>query len=109
MPVYEYACEKCQREFEIEQRISDAPLSRCPKCRSRKVKRLISKTAFVLKGGGWYSDLYASAKPDAKGGDSDAPSADAASAAESKAEKSEKASAEKKPAKKGKKGSKAAA
>ncbi|MDH3521030.1 MAG: zinc ribbon domain-containing protein [Myxococcales bacterium] len=60
MPIYEYACDKCQSEFEVEQRINDAPVKTCPKCRSRKVKRLISQTSFVLKGGGWYSDLYAS-------------------------------------------------
>jgi putative FmdB family regulatory protein len=60
MPVYEYACEKCKHEFEVEQRISDDPVRSCPKCRARKVKRLISRTSFVLKGSGWYSDLYAS-------------------------------------------------
>ena len=60
MPVYEYACEKCNHEFEAEQRISDDPIRTCPKCRARKVKRLISRTSFVLKGGGWYSDLYSS-------------------------------------------------
>jgi putative FmdB family regulatory protein len=67
MPVYEYACEKCKHEFEAEQRISDDPIRTCPKCRARKVKRLISRTSFVLKGSGWYSDLYASpgAKKDA--------------------------------------------
>lgn len=67
MPVYEYHCGKCDQEFEVEQRITDDPIKTCPKCRSRKVKRLISQTSFVLKGGGWYSDLYSSrkAKPDA--------------------------------------------
>ena len=74
MPVYEYACEKCKHEFEVEQRISDDPVKTCPKCRARKVKRLISRTSFVLKGSGWYSDLYASpgAKKDgdAKAGES---------------------------------------
>ena len=56
MPIYEYLCEKCQHEFEKEQRISDPPVKTCPVCRSRKVKKLISRTSFVLKGGGWYSD-----------------------------------------------------
>ena len=60
MPIYEYLCEKCKHEFEAEQRITDAPIRTCPKCRARKVKRLISQTSFVLKGGGWYSDLYSS-------------------------------------------------
>ncbi len=60
MPIYEYACGKCEHEFEVEQRITDDPVKTCPACRSRKVKRLISQTSFVLKGGGWYSDLYSS-------------------------------------------------
>ena len=60
MPVYEYACEKCGHEFEVEQRITDDPIKTCPVCKARKVKKLISQTSFVLKGGGWYSDLYSS-------------------------------------------------
>jgi putative FmdB family regulatory protein len=62
MPIYEYACDKCGHEFEVEQRITEDPLKTCPECRSRQVKRLISQTSFVLKGGGWYSDLYAAGK-----------------------------------------------
>ena len=60
MPIYEYACPKCRHEFEAEQRITDDPIRTCPECRSRSVKRLISQTSFVLKGGGWYNDLYSS-------------------------------------------------
>jgi putative FmdB family regulatory protein len=60
MPIYEYRCDNCEREFEVKRRITDPPLGACPKCRSRKLRRLISQTSFVLKGGGWYSDLYSS-------------------------------------------------
>lgn len=63
MPVYEYQCTACQHEFEREQRISEDPIKKCPKCGKQKVKRLISRTSFVLKGGGWYGDLYGSVKP----------------------------------------------
>ena len=66
MPIYEYACEKCESEFDVEQRITDGPIKSCPRCKSRKLKRLISRTSFVLKGGGWYSDLYSSPKGDDK-------------------------------------------
>jgi putative FmdB family regulatory protein len=66
MPIYEYLCEKCEHEFEREQRITADPIKTCPKCKSRRVKKLISQTSFVLKGGGWYNDLYSSAKKDNK-------------------------------------------
>ena len=57
MPVYEYECGRCGN-FDHSQAMSDKPLSRCPKCGSRKVKRLISASSFLLKGGGWYSEGY---------------------------------------------------
>ena len=60
MPYYEYACSKCETEFEVEQRITEDPIKSCPKCRSRRVKRLISRTSFALKGGGWFADGYGS-------------------------------------------------
>jgi putative FmdB family regulatory protein len=56
MPIYEYRCEHCG-DFEEMQRITDAPLTRCPRCR-RKVRRLISQTSFQLKGTGWYVTDY---------------------------------------------------
>ena len=72
MPIYEYPCKGCGHEFEREQRITEKPVRTCPKCKAKKVERLISQTSFVLKGGGWYSDLYSS-KPAAKSdGDSGA-------------------------------------
>jgi putative FmdB family regulatory protein len=60
MPTYEYECSK-GHQFEVEQSMSEAPLKRCRVCRS-KAKRLISASNFILKGGGWYSDGYGSAK-----------------------------------------------
>jgi putative FmdB family regulatory protein len=63
MPVYEYACEKCGHEFEREQRISENPVKTCPRCRAPRARRLISRTSFVLKGSGWYKDLYGTRKP----------------------------------------------
>jgi putative FmdB family regulatory protein len=71
MPIYEYRCEKCEHEFEREQRITADPIKTCPKCKARKVKKLISQTSFVLKGGGWYNDLYSSTKKEDKSSSSD--------------------------------------
>ncbi|HLV21915.1 MAG TPA: zinc ribbon domain-containing protein [Polyangiaceae bacterium] len=68
---YDYVCTACGHEWEAEQRISEDPLKTCPKCEKDAAKRQISGGAgFILKGGGWYADLYSSAKPGAKG-DSD--------------------------------------
>lgn len=59
MPVYEYECNDCHKVFEVQQKISDAPLSVCPEC-DGSVKKLMSMSSFQLKGGGWYADGYAS-------------------------------------------------
>jgi putative FmdB family regulatory protein len=66
MPIYEYECDKCGHEFEREQRMSDPPVKTCPSCKARRVTKLISRSSFVLKGGGWYQDGYADAKKGAK-------------------------------------------
>ncbi len=66
MPIYDYLCDACGHEFEREQSMNDRPVRTCPRCRARKVRRLISRTSFVLKGGGWYRDLYSSSKPSSK-------------------------------------------
>lgn len=66
MPIYEYQCGKCSGTFEYTQKISDEPKTVCETC-GGELQRLISRTAFSLKGGGWYKDLYSSPKP---GGDS---------------------------------------
>ena len=58
MPTYEYRCDECGHELEIEQRISEPKLEICPACQKAKLVRLISGSSFILKGGGWYADLY---------------------------------------------------
>lgn len=66
MPVYEYECAACEKVYEIHQGISDAPLASCSVC-GGDVKKIVSMSSFHLKGGGWYSDGYASGSP-AQGG-----------------------------------------
>jgi len=62
MPTYEYVCEACKHAWEFEQRMVDDAVKKCPKCKKLKAKRMISGGGnFILKGSGWYSDLYSSA------------------------------------------------
>lgn len=57
MPIYEYECEKCGNTTERLQDFSDRPMTKCPHC-SGKVHKLISRSAFHLKGSGWYVTDY---------------------------------------------------
>ena len=59
MPTYEYECSKCPRVFEVRQRISEEPLETCEVC-GGPVRRLLSPSTFILKGGGWYVTDYPS-------------------------------------------------
>jgi putative FmdB family regulatory protein len=54
MPFYEYECSSCKFYTEVMQKISDAPLAKCPSCGKKAMVKLISAPIFRLKGGGWY-------------------------------------------------------
>lgn len=93
---YEYVCSSCHHEWEAEQSISAAPLTKCPKCRKNTAKRQISGGAgFILKGGGWYADGYGSSK-----GGSSKKGEDASSSSTPKSDKADKADKPDKPKKK---------
>lgn len=68
MPTYEYVCTDCANQWEEVQKISAPPVEACPKCGKSTAKRQISGGNFILKGGGWYADLYSSS-PKPKGGE----------------------------------------
>ena len=55
MPIYEYRCDACGHEKEVLQRMSDKPLTKCPKCGKRRFHKLVSAAGFQLKGTGWYA------------------------------------------------------
>src|ERR1700675_5216487 len=54
MPFYEYQCKSCGHALEAMQKISDAPLKKCPHCGRPQLVRLMSAPVFRLKGAGWY-------------------------------------------------------
>jgi putative FmdB family regulatory protein len=58
MPTYEYECIKCNYRFERFQKITDKPLTVCPKCKG-KLRRLITGGAgIIFKGSGFYITDY---------------------------------------------------
>jgi putative FmdB family regulatory protein len=85
MPIYEYRCTACSHQIEVIQKLGDRPVRRCSRCGGR-MEKLISRAAFQLKGGGWYSEGYSKgAKPsDSQGGSKTEAKADSKS--EAKAE-----------------------
>jgi len=61
MPTYDYICENCDHQFEQFQSITAKPLRQCPKCRKRKLKRLIGiGSGVIFKGSGFYQTDYRS-------------------------------------------------
>ena len=77
MPTYDYAWDACGHEFEKEQRITEKPVKKCPKCGKLKARRMIGGGGFILKGGNWESDLYSGASNRTGGDDSGGDSASA--------------------------------
>jgi putative FmdB family regulatory protein len=57
MPIYEYSCPECQHLFEEWQWDFRERTIQCPIC-GAEAKRMISNTAFILKGSGWYATDY---------------------------------------------------
>jgi len=87
MPIYEYECSQCHQMSDALQKVNDPAPETCPRCGAHgTLSRQLSRTSFVLKGGGWYADLYSSSKPKPEGGEAkpaaktDAPGAGSAPA-----------------------------
>jgi putative FmdB family regulatory protein len=76
MPIYEYECSQCHQTSDALQKVNDPAPETCPHCGAQHtLSRLLSRTSFVLKGGGWYADLYSSSKPKSDGGGESKPAA----------------------------------
>jgi putative FmdB family regulatory protein len=60
MPIYEYHCAACGHHLEALQKMSDAPLRKCPACGKSQLRRLVSASRFRLKGSGWYETDFKS-------------------------------------------------
>jgi putative FmdB family regulatory protein len=55
MPIYTYRCESCGVQFERNQKFSDAPLTRCPECGKKSLRKVYMPVGIVFKGSGFYS------------------------------------------------------
>jgi putative FmdB family regulatory protein len=80
MPFYEYECQACKYYTEVMQKISDAPLSKCPSCGKRQLRKLVSAPVFRLKGAGWYETDFKTDKDNKRnlvGADKEEPKAEA--------------------------------
>lgn len=61
MPTYDYVCDGCKHAFELFQSMTDSVKKTCPKCRKKKLRRLIGAGgAIVFKGSGFYKTDYRS-------------------------------------------------
>jgi putative FmdB family regulatory protein len=86
MPTYDYVCDACNHEFELFQSMKDDALTKCPKCKKKKLRRLIGPgAAVVFKGSGFYQTDYRSEsyKKSAAADKPAAPSGDSGGAAKS--------------------------
>lgn len=63
MPIYAYRCSSCGLEQDVMQKMSDAPLTTCPQCKTETFGKQLTAPGFHLKGSGWY-------QTDFKGGSS---------------------------------------
>jgi putative FmdB family regulatory protein len=73
MPIYEYRCKACGHQGDHLQKVSEAPLTKCPACGKKKYEKQLTAAGFQLKGSGWYATDFkgggkkpAEAKPEAK-------------------------------------------
>jgi len=55
MPVYTYRCENCGVQFDKTQKFTDSPLTRCPECGKKTLRKVYSPVGIVFKGSGFYS------------------------------------------------------
>lgn len=61
MPLFEYKCNDCDNIWEEFRKTQQDPET-CPECLKTDIKRLISKSNFVLKGNGWYQTDFKTKK-----------------------------------------------
>ncbi|MEO8142889.1 MAG: FmdB family zinc ribbon protein [Betaproteobacteria bacterium] len=62
MPIYEYRCSACGHQDDHLQKLSEAPLTKCPTCGKKKYQKQLTAAGFQLKGSGWYATDFKGGK-----------------------------------------------
>ena len=81
MPTYVYECSACNKQFEVMQRITEAPLDTCECGSQGTVKRVIQPVGIAFKGSGFHINDYASSGSAPADTSTPAPAAEPAPAA----------------------------
>jgi len=55
MPIYTYRCENCGVQFERQQSFNDPPLTKCPECNKKALRKVYLPVGIVFKGSGFYA------------------------------------------------------
>ncbi len=98
MPIYTYRCENCGVQFDRQQKFSDAPLTRCPECSKKSLRKVFQPVGIVFKGSGFYATDHRSpsgaSRPPAgsKSGESESKSSSSSESSSSSSSSSESSS-----------------
>jgi putative FmdB family regulatory protein len=66
VPIYEYRCQHCGHQLEVIQKFSDLPLTSCENCGKNTLEKMVSLSAFQLKGTGWYVTDFKNSQPNGR-------------------------------------------
>jgi putative FmdB family regulatory protein len=100
MPVYTYRCDNCGVQFDKQQSFSDQPLTRCPECKKKALKKVYQPVGIVFKGSGFYATDHHSPSGQGPKKTEEKSSQDVSSTSESKDSSAGAAKSETSPAKK---------
>ena len=67
MPIYAYRCSSCGLEQEVMQKMSDAPLTTCPQCKTETFVKQLTAPGIQLKGSGWYATDFKGRQGETRG------------------------------------------
>ena len=55
MPTYTYQCDNCGVRFDRHQKFSEKPLTICPECSKKTLRKVFTPVGIVFKGSGFYA------------------------------------------------------